>query len=83
MVMADQGDIVINDQPITQGINYKKMIGYMPQIGRYPQNMTIGQNIEMVQSIRNSNENLDLSLYQSFGMDELIDKKMGNAGLLS
>lgn len=77
MVMADKGDIVINDQPITQGINYKKMIGYMPQIGRYPQNMTIGQIIEMVQSIRNSNENLDLSLYQSFGMDELIDKKMG------
>lgn len=77
MVMADKGEVNINGQLITKGITYKKMIGYMPQIGRYPQNMTIGQIIEMVQSIRNTNENLDLSLYQSFGMEELLDKKMG------
>ncbi|WP_438946026.1 ABC transporter ATP-binding protein [Sediminibacterium sp.] len=77
MVMADKGEVSINGQLITKGIAYKKMIGYMPQIGRYPQNMTIGQIIEMVQSIRNTSENLDLSLYQSFGMDALLDKKMG------
>lgn len=77
MVMADKGEVNINGQLITKGIAYKKMIGYMPQIGRYPQNMTIGQIIEMVQSIRNTNENLDLSLYQSFGMEDLLDKKMG------
>lgn len=77
MVMADKGEVSINGQLITKGIAYKKMIGYMPQIGRYPQNMTIGQIIEMVQSIRNTSENLDLSLYQSFGMDALLNKKMG------
>jgi len=77
MVMADKGEVIINGQLITKGIAYKKMIGYMPQIGRYPQNMTIGQIIEMVQSIRNTNENLDLSLFQSFGMEDLLDKKMG------
>ena len=77
MVMADNGEVIINGQLITKDIAYKKMIGYMPQIGRYPQNMTIGQIIEMVQSIRNTSENLDLSLYQSFGMDGLLDKKMG------
>ena len=77
MVMADNGEVIINGQLITKDIAYKKMIGYMPQIGRYPQNMTIGQIIEMVQSIRNTNENLDLSLFQSFGMEDLLDKKMG------
>ena len=77
MVMANNGEVIINGQLITKDIAYKKMIGYMPQIGRYPQNMTIGQIIEMVQSIRNTSENLDLSLYQSFGMDGLLDKKMG------
>ena len=77
MVMADKGEVIINGQLITKGIAYKKMIGYMPQIGRYPQNMTIGQIIEMVQSIRNTSENLDRSLYQSFEMDGLLDKKMG------
>lgn len=77
MVMADKGEVIINGQLITKGIAYKKMIGYMPQIGRYPQNMTIGQIIEMVQTIRNTNENLDLSLFQSFGMEDLLDKKMG------
>lgn len=77
MVMADKGEVIINGQLITKGIAYKKMIGYMPQIGRYPQNMTIGQIIEMVQSIRNTSENLDLSLFHSFGMDGLLDKKMG------
>lgn len=77
MVMADKGEVIINGQLITKGIAYKKMIGYMPQIGRYPQNMTIGQIIEMVQSIRNTSKNLDLSLFHSFGMDGLLDKKMG------
>ena len=77
MVMANNGEVIINGQLITKDIAYKKMIGYMPQIGRYPQNMTIGQIIEMVQSIRNTSDNLDLSLYQSFGMDGLLDKKMG------
>lgn len=77
MVMADKGEVIIKGQPINRSIEYKKLIGYMPQIGRYPQNMTIGQIIEMVQSIRNTNDQLDLSLYHSFGMEDLLNKKMG------
>jgi len=76
MVIPDFGNIWVNNQSILKGEQYKKQIGYMPQIGKYPQNMTIGQIIDMIKGIRNSNNELDFDLYYAYQMDSLIDKKM-------
>jgi Cu-processing system ATP-binding protein len=48
----------------------------MPQIGRYPDYMTVGQIIEMIKKIRNSNEVLDEDLIKAFELEKIFDKQM-------
>lgn len=76
MVIPDIGNILVNNESILKAELYKKQIGYMPQIGRYPQNMTIGQIINMIKGIRNSDAVLDYDLYKAYDLDLLLDKKM-------
>jgi len=76
MVLPENGEIIFNGKNIKNDNYYKKQIGYMPQIGRYPENMTIGQIIEMIKSIRGEETELDQELYKQFEMDKLLDKKM-------
>jgi len=76
MVLPDTGEILFNQQPIWQNEMYRKNIGYMPQIGRYPENMTIGQVLNMIKSIRQNEEVIDTELYEQFELERLLDKKM-------
>lgn len=76
MVLPDKGTITFNKKPIAKEYLYRKNIGYMPQIGRYPDTMTIGQIIEMIKTIRNSNENLDEDLIRAFELEKMFDKQM-------
>ena len=76
MVIPDNGTIDFEGKSVLKEFQYRNRIGYMPQIGRYPDNMTIGQVIEMIKEIRQSNEMLDEDLYRAFKIDELSDKKM-------
>ncbi|HRN45527.1 MAG TPA: ATP-binding cassette domain-containing protein, partial [Flavobacterium sp.] len=55
---------------------YRENIGYMPQIGRYPDYMTVGQIIEMIKKIRNSEQVLDEDLIKSFELEKIVDKQM-------
>lgn len=76
MVLPNTGEIIFNGKSINKNIQYREHIGYMPQIGRYPENMTIGQIINMVKSIRNSDRKLDEDLYQQFEIEKILDKRM-------
>lgn len=76
MVLPNSGEIIFNGKSINKNIQYRENIGYMPQIGRYPENMTIGQIITMVKSIRNSDRILDEDLYQQFEIEKILDKRM-------
>ena len=76
MVLLDNGMIEFNGKSIKNEYLYREMIGYMPQIGRYPDTMTIGQVIEMIKTIRNSNENLDEDLIKAFELEKMFDKQM-------
>lgn len=76
MVIPSQGNILFDGRSIENEFQYREKIGYMPQIGRYPDNMTIGQIIEMIKHIRNSNSILDEELLQAFGLEKLFDKQM-------
>ncbi len=76
MVIPNNGSIDFEGKSVLGEFRYRDRIGYMPQIGRYPDNMTIGQVIEMIKEIRQSNEMLDEDLYKAFKIDELSDKKM-------
>ena len=76
MVLPDKGSIEFNGKSILKEYLYRSSIGYMPQIGRYPDNMTIGQIIDMIKTIRNSDEALDEDLLHAFELEKMFDKKM-------
>ena len=76
LVKPDSGSILFNNVLITEKVQYREQIGYMPQIGRYPDNMKIGQVIDMVKNIRNNVTKLDEELYYKFKLDTILDKNM-------
>lgn len=76
MVLPDNGSIVFNGKSVVGEFIYREKIGYMPQIGRYPDNMTIGQIIEMIKKIRNTNNELDEDLLKAFELEKMFDKQM-------
>lgn len=75
LVKPDNGKIFFNDEAITETVEYRKNIGYMPQIGRYPDNMKIGQLFTMIKNIRTEKE-WDEELYYRFKLDTILDKSM-------
>lgn len=76
MVVPVQGEILFKGKNISKDHQYRQDIGYMPQIGRYPENMNIGQIIDMIKNIRNSDVAADEDLYRAFRLESMKDKKM-------
>ncbi|MBP4140549.1 ABC transporter ATP-binding protein [Flavobacterium sp. I-SCBP12n] len=76
MVIPTKGDILLDQKSILKEFKYRENIGYMPQIGRYPDYMTVGQIIEMIKNIRNSNQVLDEDLIKAFELEKIVDKQM-------
>ncbi|SEG02769.1 ABC transporter ATP-binding protein [Flavobacterium urumqiense] len=76
MVIPTKGDVLFNEKSILKEYLYREQIGYMPQIGRYPDYMTIGQIIEMIKKIRNSNQTLDEDLLKAFDLEKIFGKQM-------
>ena len=76
LVRPDKGTIYFNDTPITEDVQYRKLIGYMPQIGRYPDNMKVGQLFKMIRNIRSDEKKIDEELYYKFKLDTILNKTM-------
>lgn len=76
MVLPTNGEILFNGKSIKNDFMYRQHIGYMPQIGRYPDNMSIGQVIEIIKNIRQSKDELDEALIDSFQLKSMFNKKM-------
>lgn len=76
LVKPDSGKILFNDKDITESVDYRNDIGYMPQIGRYPDNMKIGQLFTMIRNLRGNQKEVDEELYFRFKLDTLLDKSM-------
>ncbi len=78
LVTPNSGQIFFDDVNITDQVDYRSRIGYMPQIGRYPDNMKIGQLFKMIKNIRDTESKLDEELYYKFKLDTILDKSMRN-----
>lgn len=77
--VIETGDILVDGKSVKDDYLYRREIGYMPQIGRYPENMTIGQTIKMIKDTRKISEtDLDTELLESFELEKMFEKKMGN-----
>ena len=75
LVKPESGNIYFNDESISETVEYRNHIGYMPQIGRYPDNMKIGQLFQMIKNIRSQKE-WDEELFYRFKLDTILDKSM-------
>jgi Cu-processing system ATP-binding protein len=76
LVIPSAGEILFDGRTIANDWKYRENIGYMPQIGRYPENMTVGQLMEMLKSIRKNAENLDETLIDEFRLEKIYNKRM-------
>ncbi|MCU0334726.1 MAG: ABC transporter ATP-binding protein [Chitinophagaceae bacterium] len=76
MVLPDSGSIFFDGLDIKGAVSYRQFIGYMPQIGRYPDNMSVGQVLDTMRSLRAESAAVDDDLYHAFGMNHLLDKRM-------
>ena len=76
MVLPEQGSIEFHGKSVFGEYMYRENIGYMPQIGRYPDNMTIGQIVDMIKTVRNSTKKLDEDLLKAFELEKLFSKQM-------
>ncbi len=76
LVKPDNGTITFNGVPVTEKVDYRSNIGYMPQIGRYPDNMKIGQLFSMIKNLRNNEKEIDEELYFKYKLDTILDKSM-------
>ena len=76
LVKPDNGTITFNGVPVTEKVDYRSNIGYMPQIGRYPDNMKIGQVFSMIKNLRNNEKEIDEELYFKYKLDTILDKSM-------
>lgn len=76
MVIPTKGNILFDGKSILKKYKYREQIGYMPQIGRYPDYMKVGQIIEMMKKIRNSDDVLDEDLIKAFELEKIFDKQM-------
>ncbi len=76
MVLPNSGEILVKGQNIKNNYSYRNYIGYMPQIGRYPENMKIGQVLETIKQIRDSKNELDEELIETYKLPGMLNKAM-------
>ena len=51
------------------------MIDYLPQIARFPENLSIGELIKLIKSLRGGQAN-DKELIELFGLEPFLDKRL-------
>jgi len=76
LAIPERGEIKINGRLIGRDWEYRSEIGYMPQTGRYPENMTAGQIIAMIKSLRKDCCLYDEELAEGFGLPQIKNKTM-------
>lgn len=77
MVIPQSGTILIDGKGIQGQWEYRKNINYLPQIARFPENLTVQELIGMIKNLRSQKAN-DGELIELFGLNEFMDKKLGN-----
>jgi Cu-processing system ATP-binding protein len=75
LVVPTSGDILFDGRSVVGDWKYREKTGYMPQIGRYPDNITVGQLVEMMKSVRQATS-FDEQLIESFKLYRILDKRI-------
>jgi Cu-processing system ATP-binding protein len=74
LVRPDAGTIRVAGEPVGEGSEYRRRIGYMPQVPRYPENLTVREILEMIRDLRGGGEETDEELVDLFDLQAQYGK---------
>lgn len=76
LVTPTSGHVVVNGQDVQDNPQSRSEIGFMPQKSSFPENMTVGQTIETLCTVRGYKGRLDEELYHRFAIPLIAGKRM-------
>lgn len=71
----ESGNIYFNGRSVAEGENYRRSIVYMPQIPGFLPNMTVKENIEFFEKIRQEKSIYKMKLINDLGIGKFLHKK--------
>jgi len=74
LVRPDEGCIRVLGHDTTEGVDWRKVIGYMPQDPCYPDNLTGRDILELIRTVRPDTRVSDRSLGRGLGLESDLDK---------
>ncbi len=77
MVLPQKGDIVVDNEVVNGGWEYRDKISYLPQIARFPDNLTVSELLNMILRIRNKPDRSE-ELIRLFKLEPFLNKKLGH-----
>ena len=79
LVIPDKGRIEVNDRKVSDHVEYRSKIGYMPQMSRLPENMDVKGLFRMIKNLRRDvdAERYETDLYTDFHIETMSKKPMG------
>jgi len=78
IVLSDRGLVKVDKYITGNSYQHRQLIGYMPQIARYPSNMTVGQLINLIKTIRNHGESSDIELLEIFRIRDIYKSTLNS-----
>lgn len=69
-----KGKVIIQDQDIEVGDEYRSMIGYMPQNPDFPGNLKVREILKMMEDLRGETAKFKNELIEYFSLNDSLDK---------
>jgi len=76
IIKPTDGTISVMGTDALVGFKYREQIGYMPQIAKYPENMSVGEVIGLLKSLRPHVHIYDEELIGLFRINEIMHKPL-------
>ncbi|NPA33076.1 MAG: ABC transporter ATP-binding protein [Aquificae bacterium] len=76
-VIPDGGEIFVMGKSTKEGEGYRRYIGYMPQEPDFPENLSVGELLELLSSVRGQEPSRSRELIELFGLSPFLDKPFG------
>lgn len=75
LVTPRSGRILVNGQDVRDNPSSRSEIGFMPQKSSFPENMTVGQTLDTLLTVRAFKGELDRELYHKFDIPAIAGKR--------
>jgi len=77
MVVAKDGEVLLDGEEVKKGFSYRRQLNYMPQIANFPANIKVRELIRMIIDIRDQEADYE-GLIEQFELQSYLDHKLSN-----